>query len=84
MATKVFMEALSPTMEEGRLISWLKKEGDEVAEGEDAFVRHPFEEGSEADYRFSTGDTTRIRLPDGREAYRVRVCSAAPDSLTNL
>jgi pyruvate dehydrogenase E2 component (dihydrolipoamide acetyltransferase) len=34
MATKVYMEALSPTMEEGRLISWLKKEGDEVAEGD--------------------------------------------------
>ncbi len=34
MATKVYMEALSPTMEEGRLISWLKNEGDEVAEGD--------------------------------------------------
>lgn len=28
------MEALSPTMEEGKLISWLKKEGDEVKEGD--------------------------------------------------
>ncbi|MGA1309517.1 MAG: dihydrolipoamide acetyltransferase family protein [Gemmatimonadaceae bacterium] len=34
MATKVFMEALSPTMEEGRLVSWLKKEGDAVKSGE--------------------------------------------------
>jgi pyruvate dehydrogenase E2 component (dihydrolipoamide acetyltransferase) len=34
MATKVYMEALSPTMEEGRLISWLKNEGDEVNEGD--------------------------------------------------
>lgn len=34
MATKVYMEALSPTMEEGRLISWLKNEGDEVVEGD--------------------------------------------------
>lgn len=34
MATKVYMEALSPTMEEGRLISWLKKEGDAVQEGD--------------------------------------------------
>ncbi len=34
MATKVFMEALSPTMEEGRVISWLKSEGDEVATGD--------------------------------------------------
>jgi pyruvate dehydrogenase E2 component (dihydrolipoamide acetyltransferase) len=28
------MEALSPTMEEGRLVSWLKKEGDQVNEGD--------------------------------------------------
>ena len=34
MATKVHMEALSPTMEEGRLVSWLKKEGDQVNEGD--------------------------------------------------
>ncbi|MFM8911162.1 MAG: biotin/lipoyl-containing protein, partial [Gemmatimonadota bacterium] len=34
MATKVFMEALSPTMEEGRLVSWLKREGDAVKSGE--------------------------------------------------
>jgi pyruvate dehydrogenase E2 component (dihydrolipoamide acetyltransferase) len=34
MATKVYMEALSPTMEEGRLVSWLKDEGDEITEGD--------------------------------------------------
>src|SRR5438045_3183003 len=34
MATKVVMEALSPTMEEGRLVKWLKNEGDAVASGE--------------------------------------------------
>jgi pyruvate dehydrogenase E2 component (dihydrolipoamide acetyltransferase) len=34
MATKVYMEALSPTMEEGRLVTWLKNEGDEVKEGD--------------------------------------------------
>jgi len=34
MATKVYMEALSPTMEEGRLSSWLKQEGDPVKEGD--------------------------------------------------
>jgi pyruvate dehydrogenase E2 component (dihydrolipoamide acetyltransferase) len=34
MATKVYMEALSPTMEEGRLITWLKNEGDQVNEGD--------------------------------------------------
>ena len=34
MSTKIFMEALSPTMEEGRLVKWLKKEGDAVKSGE--------------------------------------------------
>ena len=34
MATKVFMEALSPTMEEGRLFKWLKNEGDAVKNGD--------------------------------------------------
>ncbi|MGH7718934.1 MAG: lipoyl domain-containing protein, partial [Gemmatimonadaceae bacterium] len=34
MATKVVMEALSPTMEEGRLVKWVKNEGDQVAKGE--------------------------------------------------
>ncbi|MFQ5702567.1 MAG: dihydrolipoamide acetyltransferase family protein [Gemmatimonadales bacterium] len=34
MATKIYMEALSPTMEEGRVVTWLKNEGDSVAEGD--------------------------------------------------
>src|SRR6266545_8280531 len=34
MATKVHMEALSPTMEEGRLVKWSKHEGDPVKSGE--------------------------------------------------
>ncbi len=34
MATKVLMEALSPTMEEGRLVEWKKSEGDSVAVGD--------------------------------------------------
>jgi pyruvate dehydrogenase E2 component (dihydrolipoamide acetyltransferase) len=34
MATKVHMEALSPTMEEGQVVKWLKAEGDPVASGD--------------------------------------------------
>ena len=34
MATKVHMEALSPTMEEGQVVKWLKSEGDEVTNGD--------------------------------------------------
>ncbi|HMU61525.1 MAG TPA: hypothetical protein PKA66_07070, partial [Gemmatimonadales bacterium] len=34
MASKVLMEALSPTMEEGRLVEWKKNEGDAVRVGD--------------------------------------------------
>jgi pyruvate dehydrogenase E2 component (dihydrolipoamide acetyltransferase) len=34
MATKVHMEALSPTMEEGQVVRWLKAEGDTVVNGD--------------------------------------------------
>src|SRR3954470_23357178 len=34
MATQVVMPKLSPTMEEGQLARWLKKEGDSVSMGE--------------------------------------------------
>ncbi|MFN0178872.1 MAG: dihydrolipoamide acetyltransferase family protein [Gemmatimonadales bacterium] len=34
MATQIVMEALSPTMEEGRLVEWKKREGEAVAVGD--------------------------------------------------
>ncbi|MEX0837178.1 MAG: pyruvate dehydrogenase complex dihydrolipoamide acetyltransferase [Gemmatimonadota bacterium] len=34
MVTKVHLEALSPTMEEGQLVRWLKSEGDEISNGD--------------------------------------------------
>ena len=34
MATKVHMEALSPTMEEGQVIRWVKAEGDQITAGD--------------------------------------------------
>lgn len=34
MATKVHMEALSPTMEEGQVVKWYKAEGDEISSGD--------------------------------------------------
>lgn len=34
--------------------------------GDDDFFRHPLAPGSEADYRFRSGDTTRVRLSAGR------------------
>ena len=34
MATEILMPALSPTMEEGTLAKWLKKEGDPIKAGD--------------------------------------------------
>ena len=34
MPTPILMPALSPTMEQGKLAKWLKKEGDKVASGD--------------------------------------------------
>lgn len=39
----------------------------EAGLGGSDFMRYPLAPGSEADYRFASGDTSRIRLPDGRE-----------------
>jgi pyruvate dehydrogenase E2 component (dihydrolipoamide acetyltransferase) len=37
MFTKITMPSLSPTMEEGKIVSWIKKVGDEVLSGEVLF-----------------------------------------------
>lgn len=44
-------------------------------------LRHPLALGSEAFYRFSSGDTTAIRLPDGREVrlLELRIAARQPD-----
>jgi hypothetical protein len=41
------------------------------------FIRHPLAVGSEAHYRFASGDSTIIRLPDGREV-RLRELRFSP------
>ncbi len=41
------------------------------------FARHPLSVGSEADYRFRSGDVTTLRLPDGR-VIRLRELQVIP------
>ena len=38
MATNILMPALSPTMTEGKIVSWLKSPGDKVKKGESIVV----------------------------------------------
>jgi hypothetical protein len=39
MSTNILMPALSPTMTEGKLSRWLKKEGEEVKSGDVPWMR---------------------------------------------
>lgn len=50
---------------------------------DDDDLRHPLAHGSEAHYRFASGDTTHIRLPSGRELRlgELRVIPRRPEGL---
>lgn len=67
MATKVYMEALSPTMEEGRLITWLKKEGDEIAEG-DVLAEVETDKATMELVARGSGVLRKVILPEGETA----------------
>jgi len=64
MATKVFMEALSPTMEEGRLAKWVKNEGDAVKTG-DVLAEVETEHIECVVHRIASPSFTRTRLRPG-------------------
>ena len=51
------------------------------ARGDSGDVRHPLAVGSEADYRFASGDTTDISFPDGRtlRVYELKVLPRRSD-----
>lgn len=66
MPTPLLMPALSPSMTEGTLARWLKKEGDSVTAGE-ALAEI---ESDKATIEFEspeTGTLGRILVPDGSE-----------------
>ena len=65
MATKVFMEALSPTMEEGRLVTWLKQEGDAVKSGDLAVFRTAGAYGATMASTYNSRDLVPEVLVDG-------------------
>ena len=67
MATKVHMEALSPTMEEGRLVSWLKKEGEQVNEG-DVLAEIETDKANMEMEALGSGVLRKILVPAGGKA----------------
>ena len=61
------MEALSPTMEEGQLVRWLKGEGDEVAEG-DVLAEIETDKATMELVARGSGVLRRIALGEGQTA----------------
>ena len=64
MAEKLLMLALSPTMEEGMIISWHKKEGDSVAEGE-TLCEVETDKASMEYESLNSGTLLKILIPNG-------------------
>ncbi len=67
MATKVHMEALSPTMEEGQLVRWLKSEGDSVSEG-DVLAEIETDKATMELVARGSGVLRNVTLPEGGTA----------------
>jgi len=67
MATKVHMEALSPTMEEGQVVRWLKSEGDDVTSG-DVIAEIETDKATMELVARGDGELRKILLPEGGTA----------------
>ncbi|MGH6850793.1 MAG: pyruvate dehydrogenase complex E1 component subunit beta [Methylocella sp.] len=66
MATNVLMPALSPTMEQGRLAKWLKKEGDAVRAG-DVLAEIETDKATMEIEAIDDGTLAKILVPDGTD-----------------
>ncbi|MEX1140325.1 MAG: dihydrolipoamide acetyltransferase family protein [Bacteroidota bacterium] len=67
MATKVMMPKLSDTMDEGKILKWLRKEGEQVKQGEPLVEI----ESDKADMEleaYDSGTLRKIVIPDGGKA----------------
>ncbi len=87
MATNILMPALSPTMTEGKLARWLKKEGDEVKSG-DVLAEIETDKATMEVEAVDEGRLAKIVVPDGTDRVAVNAViailteqgEAAPDA----
>src|SRR5271167_2905446 len=70
MATNILMPALSPTMTEGTLARWLKKQGDEVKAG-DVIAEIETDKATMEVEAVDEGVLGRILVQDGTEGVKV-------------
>jgi pyruvate dehydrogenase E1 component beta subunit len=66
MATNILMPALSPTMEQGRIAKWLKKEGDAVRSG-DVLAEIETDKATMEVEAIDDGTLAKILVPDGTD-----------------
>ena len=70
MATNILMPALSPTMTEGTLARWLKKEGDDVRAG-DVIAEIETDKATMEVEAVDEGVLSKILVPDGTAGVKV-------------
>jgi pyruvate dehydrogenase E1 component beta subunit len=70
MAINILMPALSPTMEEGKLAKWLKKEGDSVKSG-DVIAEIETDKATMEVEAVDEGTLAKILVPGGTENVKV-------------
>jgi pyruvate dehydrogenase E1 component beta subunit len=66
MATNILMPALSPTMEQGRLAKWLKREGEAVRSG-DVLAEIESDKATMEVEAIDDGTLAKILVPDGTD-----------------
>src|ERR1700730_16153518 len=77
MPTDILMPALSPTMEEGKLTRWLKKEGDTVKAG-DVIAEIETDKATMEVEAVDEGTLSKILVPEGSEGVKVNTPIAVP------
>jgi pyruvate dehydrogenase E2 component (dihydrolipoamide acetyltransferase) len=75
MATNILMPALSPTMTEGKLSRWLKKEGEEVKSG-DVLAEIETDKATMEVEAVDEGFLSKIVVPDGTDGVAVNAVIA--------
>ncbi|MEL6324683.1 MAG: biotin/lipoyl-containing protein, partial [Pseudomonadota bacterium] len=75
MSVDILMPALSPTMEEGTLAKWLKKEGDEIASG-DIIAEIETDKATMEVEAVDEGTLAKIVIPEGTEGVKVNAVIA--------
>jgi pyruvate dehydrogenase E1 component beta subunit len=75
MAIDVLMPALSPTMEEGTLARWLKKEGDTISSG-DVIAEIETDKATMEVEAVDEGTLAKILVPEGTENVKVNAVIA--------